>query len=145
MADAIVVGTDGSDTATRALMEAMRFATVLGADLHIVSAFEPIRGAKVSSPSDAAVEHQSVHADTNVRTIVDEAAAHARAAGIESTTHTLTGDPADALLEVADKVDANIIVVGSRGMHGMKRVLGSVPNKVSHSARCSVLIVSTDR
>src|SRR5947209_5908754 len=43
-------------------MEAMRFATVLGADLHIVSAFEPIRGAKDSSPSDAAVEHQCVQA-----------------------------------------------------------------------------------
>ena len=40
---------------------------------------------------------------------------------------------------------ASLIVVGSRGMHGVKRVLGSVPNKVSHGARCSVLIVSTDR
>ena len=145
MADAIVVGTDGSETATRALAEAVRFAKALDADLHIVSAFEPIHGAKVSSPSDAAVEHQSVPADAQVRTVVDEAAAHARTGGLEPTTHAVRGDAADALLKVADKLDASLIVVGSRGMHGMKRVLGSVPNKVSHSARCSVLIVSTDR
>jgi nucleotide-binding universal stress UspA family protein len=56
----------------------------------------------------------------------------------------VTGDAADALLEVADAQKADLIVVGNRGMHGMTRVLGSVPNKVSHRARCSVLIVSTD-
>ena len=145
MADAIVVGTDGSETATRALMEATRFAKALEAELHIVSAFEPMHGAKVASPSDAAIEHQPVPPDAQVRTIVDEAAAHARTSGVEPTTHTVSGDPADALLHVADELDANLIVVGSRGMHGMKRVLGSVPNKVSHGARCSVLIVSTDR
>ena len=89
MADAIVAGTDGSETATRALAEAMRYAKALDAELHIVSAFEPIHGAKVSSPSDAAVEHQSVPADAQVRTVVDEAAAHARAGGLEPTTHTL--------------------------------------------------------
>jgi nucleotide-binding universal stress UspA family protein len=76
---------------------------------------------------------------------VDEAAAAARMDGVQASTHTVTGDPADALLDVAKKLDASLIVVGSRGMHGMKRVLGSVPNKVSHSAHCSVLIVSTDR
>jgi nucleotide-binding universal stress UspA family protein len=144
MADAIVVGTDGSDTATRALEQAARYAKALGAELHIVSAYEPMH-AKVSAPGAAAVEGQSVPADAKVRTVVDEAAARVRVEGLEATTHTLTGDPADALLEVADKLDASLIVVGSRGMHGVKRVLGSVPNKVSHGARCSVLIVSTDR
>ncbi|HEX4564136.1 MAG TPA: universal stress protein [Solirubrobacteraceae bacterium] len=144
MADAIVVGTDGSDTATRALEQAARYAKALGGELHIVSAYEPMH-AKVSAPGAAAVEGQSVPADAKVRTVVDEAAARVRVEGLEATTHTLTGDPADALLEVADKLDASLIVVGSRGMHGVKRVLGSVPNKVSHGARCSVLIVSTDR
>jgi nucleotide-binding universal stress UspA family protein len=144
MAGAIVVGTDGSETATRALKEAVRYAKALGGELHIVSAYEPMH-ARVSAPGAAAVEGQSVPADAKVQTVVDEAAAHARLDGLEATTHTLTGDPVDALLEVADKLDASLIVVGSRGMHGVKRVLGSVPNKVSHSARCSVLIVSTDR
>lgn len=146
MADAIVVGTDGSETATRALKEAARYAKALEHELHIVSAYEPMHGAKVAGSAEAPVETQSIPADAKVRTVVDEAAAHARLDGVEATTHTVTGDPADALLEVADKLDASLIVVGSRGMHGMKgRVLGSVPNKVSHSARCSVLIVSTDR
>jgi nucleotide-binding universal stress UspA family protein len=55
-------------------------------------------------------------------------------------------DPADAILEVADEVGATLIVVGSKGMHGARRLaLGNVPNKVSHRARCNVLIVSTDR
>ncbi len=126
----------------RALKEAARYAKALACELHIVSAYEPITGAKVAG---APVETQSVPTDAKVSTIVDEAAAAARMDGVEASTHTVTGDPADALLEVARKVDASLIVVGSRGMHGMKRVLGSVPNKVSHSAHCSVLIVSTDR
>jgi nucleotide-binding universal stress UspA family protein len=129
----------------RALDEAVRFAKVLPAELHIVSAYQPLTGAKVEGPAGAAVEGQPVEADAQVRTVVNEAAAHARMGGVESTTHTVPGDPADALLEVAEKVGATLIVVGSRGMHGMKRVLGSVPNKVSHSATCSVLIVCTDR
>jgi nucleotide-binding universal stress UspA family protein len=146
MADAIVVGTDGSETATRALKEAARYAKALGVELHVVSAYEPLTGAKVSAPTSESVEGQSVPADAKVRTVVDEAAALARMDGVDASTHTVTGEPADALLEVADKLGASLIVVGSRGMHGVKgRMLGSVPNKVSHSARCSVLIVSTDR
>ena len=55
-------------------------------------------------------------------------------------------DPADALIEVAEQVGATLIVVGNRGMHSARRfVLGNVPNKVSHRARCNVLIVATDQ
>ena len=144
MYESIVVGTDGSETAVRALDEATGIAKALACKVHVVSAYEPIRGAKVSSPTGAAVEGQSVAADAEVRTIVDEAAARVRMTGAEAVTHTVAGDPADALLEVATQVGASLIVVGSRGMHGVKRVLGSVPNKVSHSARCSVLIVATE-
>ena len=126
----------------RALKEAARYAKALACELHIVSAYDPMHGAKVGGEP---IEGRSVPADAKVRTVVDEAAAAARMDGVEASTHTVTGDPADALLDVANKLDASLIVVGSRGMHGMKRVLGSVPNKVSHSAQCSVLIVSTDR
>jgi nucleotide-binding universal stress UspA family protein len=129
----------------RALDEATRFAKALDAELHIVSAYEPLTGARVASPTGAPVEGQPVEEDAKVRTVVNEAAAHARMGGVESTTHAVPGDAADALLDVARTVGASLIVVGSRGMHGMKRVLGSVPNKVSHSATCSVLIVCTDR
>ena len=53
------------------------------------------------------------------------------------------GDPADALMSVAADEEAEMIVVGNRGMSGARRMLGSVPNRVSHHARCGVLIVPT--
>jgi nucleotide-binding universal stress UspA family protein len=85
-----------------------------------------------------------VPADARVRAVVEEAVASLRFHGVQAKSHTLTGDPADALIEIAELEDADLIVVGSHGMHGVKRVLGSVPNKVSHHAHCHVLIVSTD-
>ncbi len=76
--------------------------------------------------------------------MIQEAEAAARIKGVAVETHTVTGDPADALLEIAERQNADLIVVGNRGMHGVSRVLGSVPNKVSHRASCNVLIVATD-
>jgi nucleotide-binding universal stress UspA family protein len=143
MYEAIVVGTDGSETAKRGLNEAMGLAEALGASLHIVSAYEPVRGAVVDAPEGAA-KVWAVRPDAEVVGIVEEAEAAARRRGLEAKAHTLTGDPADALLQIAEQEEADLIVVGSRGMHGVSRVLGSVPNKVSHRARCNVLIVATE-
>jgi nucleotide-binding universal stress UspA family protein len=65
-------------------------------------------------------------------------------AGAEVVTHLVRNDPADALLDVAEAIDADLVVVGNRGMSGAKRfLLGSVPNKVSHHAHCTVLIIRT--
>jgi nucleotide-binding universal stress UspA family protein len=65
---------------------------------------------------------------------------------VKVTTHAIERDPADALLEVAAEVQAAMIVVGSKGMHGARRLtLGNVPNQISHKARCNVLIVCTDQ
>ena len=84
--------------------------------------------------------------DEKVETILSEAAAAVSARGLNVRTHALEEDPADALLKVAADVGAQLIVVGSKGMHGTARLaLGNVPNKVSHRARCNVLIVSTTR
>ena len=64
--------------------------------------------------------------------------------GVEVETHAREGDPADAILDVAEEKDADLIVVGNKGMTGAKRfLLGSVPNKVSHHAPCSVMIIRT--
>ena len=143
--EAIVVGTDGSGTATDAVKEAMRLAKALGGELHIVSAYEPLRGTKVVGAPEPAAEVFGPPPDAQVDTILGEAAAMARMNGTEVTTHALRMGPADALLEVAEDIGADLIVVGSRGMHGAKRlVLGSVPNSVSHRATCNVLIVATD-
>ena len=63
---------------------------------------------------------------------------------IEVTTHHEAGNPAKALVTIAEKVGADLIVVGNRGMKGLKgKVLGSVPNEVSHHASCAVLILNT--
>jgi nucleotide-binding universal stress UspA family protein len=75
-----------------------------------------------------------------------ELLATAEREGVPAEVHNPEGDPADALISIANAVDADMIVIGNRGMAGMKRfVLGSVPNKVSHQCPCSLLIVNTDR
>lgn len=146
MADSIVVGTDGSDSAKRAVKEAVRLAKALDAELHLVSAFEPLRGARIVGAPEGAAKVWNPLPDARVEATLSEAAAAVRVNQVAVSTHALERDPADALIEVADKVGASMIVVGNKGMHGAKRfVLGNVPNKVSHRARCSVLIVATDR
>jgi nucleotide-binding universal stress UspA family protein len=137
--ESIVVGTDGSPTAQRAVAEATRLAGALGSELHLVSAYEPLRGVRIAGRAEV-----PVLPDTRVQAVVEEAAATIRLSGVEVQSHALTGDPADALLEIAQQEGASLIVVGSCGMHGVTRVLGSVPNKVSHRARCHVLIVATE-
>jgi nucleotide-binding universal stress UspA family protein len=144
MSGAIVVGTDGSDTARRAVEEAVRLARAFDSELHVVTAYRALRGAKIVGATEGAAEVWGPLPDDLARSINEEAGASVRATGVAVTTHLLEREPADALLEVADELDAELIVVGSQGMAGAKRLLGSVPNKVSHHARRNVLIVSTD-
>jgi nucleotide-binding universal stress UspA family protein len=143
MGEAIVVGTDGSETAKEAVNEAIRLAKAFGGELHVVSAYKPLRGAHVAgAPAGAAKVWQPLP-DSRVEAILQEAAAAVRLRGVPVKTHLSEDEPADALLSVASDVDANLIVVGNRGMQGARRVLGSVPNKVAHHASCNVLIVAT--
>jgi nucleotide-binding universal stress UspA family protein len=143
MGEAIVVGTDGSDTAKEAVNEAIRLAKAFDGELHVVSAYKPLRGAHVSgAPAGAAKVWQPLP-DSRVEAILQEAAAAVRLRDVPVKTHTSEEEPGDALLSVASQVDAKLIVVGNRGMQGARRVLGSVPNKVAHHASCNVLIVAT--
>ncbi len=144
MYKSIVVGTDGSSTAQRAVAEATRLSRALGSELHVVAAYEPVRGVRVEGSPEGAGRNQPLLPDSKVQTIVDAAAATVRMSGVDVKSHTLTGDPTGALLAVAEQESADLIVVGSSGMHGMKRVLGSVPNSVAHRARCNVMIVATE-
>jgi nucleotide-binding universal stress UspA family protein len=142
----MVVGTDGSETAGEAVRQATELAQRIGAKVHVVSAYEPIPEGRLRE------ERQQVPGDlqwmVNPREDVDEtlaaAAERLRDAGVEVATHAREGDPADAILDVAEEEDADLIVVGNKGMTGAKRfLLGSVPNKVSHHAPCSVMIIRT--
>jgi nucleotide-binding universal stress UspA family protein len=144
MGESIVVGTDGSDTAKRALEEAIRIASALDAEIHLVSAFEPLRGARIAGAPEGAAKVWAPLPDSQVEATLQEAAARVRLRNRPVEVHAVQGDPADALIDVASQVGASMIVVGNQGMHGAKRLsLGNVPNKVSHRARCNVLIVAT--
>ena len=142
----IVVGTDGSETAAEAVRQAVDLAKLAGAQLSIVSAYEPvskrrIEGEQQGAPAD--VQHE-IGPREDVNLVLDAAAAVAKNEGVEVQTHPVEDDPADAILNVAEKTGADLIVVGNKGMTGARRfLLGSVPNNVSHHAPCSVIIVRT--
>lgn len=142
----IVVGTDGSDTAEEAVRQAIDLAKLTGATLSVVSAFQPvskrrIQGEQEGAPPDIA---NQIGPREDVNLILDAAAAKARAEGVEVQTHPVQADPAEAILNVAEEIKADLIVVGNKGMTGARRyLLGSVPNNVSHHAPCSVIIVRT--
>jgi nucleotide-binding universal stress UspA family protein len=83
--------------------------------------------------------------DDRARAVAEQATAAVRIAGLPVQTHMVDDEPADALIEVAREVGATLLVVGSQGMKGPRRLLGSVPNKLSHHTPCDLLIVATDR
>ena len=86
----------------------------------------------------------TVNPKEDVEATLEEAAEEMKGAGVKVETFARQGDPADAILDVAEEKGADLIVVGNRGMTGAKRfVLGSVPNKISHHAPCSVMIIRT--
>jgi nucleotide-binding universal stress UspA family protein len=142
----IVVGTDGSETAGKAVAKAAALAASMGAELLIVSAFEPVGAARLREEAQQAPDdvRWMVNPREDVDATLGTAVEAADEAGVTSRTFARQGDPADAILDVAEEQGADLIVVGNKGMTGAKRfLLGSVPNKVSHHAPCSVLIVRT--
>jgi nucleotide-binding universal stress UspA family protein len=142
----IVVGTDGSDTASEAVRQATELARAVGARVYIVSAYEPVpesrlRTERLEVPEDL---QWMVNPRADVEQTLEDEARGMREVGVEVETLAREGDPADAILDVAEQRGADLIVVGNKGMTGAKRfLLGSVPNKVSHHAPCSVLIIRT--
>jgi len=144
MYKAIVVGTDGSDRATAAVGKALTLAKMVGARLHVVHAVRPaVIGTEFVDPSGEVMTQHDMR-QRGAR-ICAEVVTKAKGEGVSADAYNVDGDPAEALIRVAQDVDADLVVLGNRGMSGAKRlVLGSVPNKVSHRCPCSVLIVNTD-
>ena len=146
MFSSIVVGTDGSETAAKAVLQATELARQVGASVSLVSAYEPVSGNRLREerrevPKDL---EWMVNPREDVEATLKEAAENVEGAGVKVDTFAREGDPADAILDVAEETKADLIVVGNKGMTGTKRfLLGSVPNKVSHHAPCSVLIIRT--
>lgn len=115
----ILIATDGSDTAKKAARIGYDLAAKVGAQTIVLHVGAADDGARVLA--DAKTE-----------------------LGDDIETKTVTGSAADKILEVAEQMAADLVVIGNKGMTGAKRfLLGSVPNQVSHNAPCNVLIVKT--
>jgi nucleotide-binding universal stress UspA family protein len=134
----VVVGADDSSTAREAVMIAADVAQSGGAELHIVTAYDP-----KSVRADDLPEELRFSAMHPAESLLRRLSVLVRERGLEPVVHAAEGDPVDAIVAVADSVGADLIVVGNKGMKGVRRVLGSVPNSVAHKAPCSVLIADT--
>jgi nucleotide-binding universal stress UspA family protein len=121
----IIVGTDGSERAGKAIEEAASIAAATGASVHVVRAV-----------SDGAGDPEAE---------AERAAETLRSAGVSDVaTHVIRDDASEALIKAAEQNGADLIVVGNKGMTGARRfLLGSVPNDIGHHAGCSVLIANT--
>jgi len=143
MVKAIAVGTDGSDTAKKAVDFALDMAERYKAKVVLASAYVPVsesrlRREKEDAPDDI---QWSINPSEEVDATLREVEEQAKERGLDYTSEARNGDPADVLVDIAADHGVDVIVVGNKGMQ--RRILGSVPNSVSHNAPCSVLIVKT--
>jgi nucleotide-binding universal stress UspA family protein len=137
--ETVVVGADESVTAAEAVRIAIELVKLTDGRLHIVTAYKPQQ-----LRSSAGEEFtSSLSAGDLAQSVLDDLSSRARTSGVDVDTHLKDGDPADVICDVATQVKADVIVVGNKGMTGLRRVLGSVPNSVAHQAPCAVLIAFT--
>lgn len=125
MFERLVVGVTNQATAKDAARQAQDLARLFGAELHVVTAFD----------------------QRTSRTAADEAErlldAMAMASATKMELHSRPGDPVAAICGVASDVDADLVIVGNRGLAGAGKHSSSVPSDVSRRAPCSVLILDT--
>ncbi|HVB52422.1 MAG TPA: universal stress protein [Acidimicrobiales bacterium] len=135
----VVVGADDSPTARRAVEAATEMAAMSNGELHIVTAYSTpvVRDGHLPS------EFRHLSHDGDIDAVLQVLSFIPKKRGIEPTLHSVTGDPAEAIIKKATELKADLVVVGNRGMRGVRRVLGSVPNTVAHGAPCSVAIIDT--
>ena len=143
MLKTIAVGTDGSDTAAKAVDFALDLAEKFGATLVITSSYRPkseaeLRKERAEAPADI---QWMFNPQSDVDAILRDVEDLASDRGVETISDAREGGPADVLVEVAADNNADLLVIGNKGMQ--RKVLGSVPNSVSHNAPCSVVIVKT--
>ena len=139
MFETVVVGADESATAAEAVRVAIELVKLSNGNLHIVTAYKPQQLRSTAGEEFT----KSLTSDDLAESVLADLASRARTAGIAVETHLKSDAPADAICDVATQVKADVIVVGNKGMAGLRRVLGSVPNSVAHQAPCAVLIAFT--
>jgi len=132
----VAVGTDGSETASEAVRQAAEFARRFDAKLVLLSAF------KDEPPPTGTDEAQWAYSPAaQLREILSRTENELNEEGIACSTLVDEGDPGDVLVRLADECNADVLVIGNKGMQ--RRVLGSVPKSVAHNADCSVFVVKT--
>jgi nucleotide-binding universal stress UspA family protein len=142
MFNTIAIGTDGSETAGKALEVALDLAARYEARLLILSAYEskPERqhAQEEVPPEDV---QWATSANDRVDATLQDASNRALARGLMSRAVAREGDPAAVICELAQELQADLLVIGNKGMH--RRILGSVPNTIMHHAPCSVVLAKT--
>ena len=143
MIQTIAVGTDGSETAGKAVDFALDMAKRYDAKVVVASSYRPVSEGRVRKEQEEAPQdiQWSINPMEDVNAALRAVEEKAKERGLKSTSEAREGDPADVLCDIAEQHNADLLVVGNKGMQ--RRVLGSVPNSVSHKAPCSVVIVKT--
>jgi nucleotide-binding universal stress UspA family protein len=143
MLSKIAVGTDGSETAGRAVDFALDMAERYGAEMVVASSYVPVSEARLwKEQKEAPADIQwAINPFEEVERTLRDVEDKAKEREVPVSSEARQGDAADVICSIAEEHGADLIVVGNRGMQ--RRVLGSVPNSVSHKAPCSVVIVKT--
>jgi nucleotide-binding universal stress UspA family protein len=139
----IVVGTDGSANADLAVEQAAEIAKGSGATVHLVTAYpdDPAFGETIASSA----KQDRVNLREVAEGVLVRVARGPSLEGVDVTTHASAGDPARVILDIADELDADLIMVGARGLTAFERfLLGSVSSKLSHHSKRSLMIVRED-
>ena len=140
MISTVAVGTDGSATAAEAVQMAAELARRFDAKLVLLSAFHDSAGPPGLKGASTEVQW-SFNPQARLREILNRAEQDLRLQKIECSTVIDEGDPAEVLVRLAEECNADLLVIGNKGMQ--RRLLGSVPNTVAHKAPCSVLVCKT--
>ena len=138
----IVVGTDGSDGAAMAVRHALRLAKVTGSTVHVITAWQPMPAMALSGqlgPATPIPVDDGAWVDELHHRVIEQG----DIVGVDVESHSVQGAAAASILELVEQVDADLVVVGNAGMHGLRGHLASVPNTVAHKAPCAVLLVPT--
>lgn len=139
----IIVGTDGSPSAEVAVRRAIEVAKGSGAVVHLVTAFPDVPSYRERIGSSA--KRDPINLREVAESVLARAAGELTSQGVDVETSAREGDAANVILDVAQEQNADLIVVGARGLTGFERfLLGSVSSKLSHHAPCSVMIVRED-
>jgi len=139
----VLVATDGSETASEAVRVATEMARSFGSTLHIANVYKGGAAGTLQVPDMTMGVPEGIDRQSLASTQTESIAADARTKGLTVETHVVRGNVADNIVAIAEENAIELIVVGNKGMKGLKRVLGSVPNDIAHAAPCAVLIVNT--